>query len=750
MAMAQQSEMKPPSLPTSSGSSDEPSTQTSGTAAQTPGTVAQTPGTAAQTPGTAAQTPGTAAQTPGTAVTPGATPAPVTPSTKRATTPLGSSGSTSQKDTMDKMEASKARLERINLQKRRQRRHKWSRRVGGCCRLILILAMGISVLLFVISSTALVFELAITEDSTWKLQPIPMSFEFEKFAVSSNSETCNEIGRTLFIEGHSIFGVAAGMVRCLAITEPHQSGTHGFDVALFLELGKTETCQQTAKRTRLPSVNAAHYQLSKLIAFEQIANLKSMPSLLTSKARRGAAMRDRYSKLEEAFHTSVNLTTTIRAYEALLSKMTDTERKTLELKFNRFRRNYPISNSFTTYLRVIGSEQLLRDEYSNTVEGNYRHATYSEGDIIETLPWPSGSNHAPLEHDYTDAPVADYLTVVYEPEDDNLDEVISPAVVPKEDNSSMYMNVTVPNPKEDNMSTYGNVTVPGADYSMSTEVNKAMEVLDDPSEELITWLNISTIELKTNHSACRPICDGNPHILIDLFNATDPSLNISAIGPERIDWAFLKPVISFYWDLHGLFRKLYYRRHHIFFQSKRNRRIRKRRDFPYSGNFFTILDKRKQQAIAYSGTARDSLGSTKSLKRSEMAEISLRPVIVFDNEIKLVVAGPGGEITESFEVPRMVQTLLLYLEHAEPLETAVTIPLLFPYSYRYTYHTEGLPWTFLKRFHKHGLGTEKQVRKLGKPGPLSRRDTLSAIEVRNGSFPVFFNRDETFIVVNGV
>ncbi|EYC02734.1 hypothetical protein Y032_0098g3095 [Ancylostoma ceylanicum] len=677
--MAPRSELKPVSQPSSSGSSGEP------TSIQTPAT----PVTSAQAPPAVA--PGSAPAP----MAPGPAPTAVAPS-KRATTPLGSASSQSQKDTADTVEAAKARLERINLRRRRQRRHKWSRRVGGCCRLSLIVILGISVLLFVISSTALVFELAIKEDSTWKLQTIPLSYNFENFAVSSNSETCNEIGRTLYVEGHSIFGVAAGMVRCLAIAEPHQSGIHAFDVALFLEMGINEVCQQTAKHTRLPSVKSSNVSENSTNSEED-------------------------SLEEDTYDYSLE-----GAYEALLSKMSDTERKTLELKFNRFRKNYPISSNYATFLRVIGCEQMLRDEYSNTVDKAYRHATYSEGDIMEAPPWQSLDDHAPSSHDHKD---------VADPESENVDEVAPSGAVP----------VVVPEGKQP---MHSMATVPRTNDNKITGGNNATQLLDDSRTERITWLDIPTLELNTKHSACRSIYGRNPNVLIDLFSTTGPMQNYSVIiEPVPIDWTFLRPVRAFFWNLHGVLQRLYNKRHHIFLRSRRSTGIRRRREFPYSGNFFTILDRRRQQAIAYSGTARTSLGN---VGNCDTAEISLRPLIVFNDEIKLVMAGSGGEITESFEVPRMVQTLLLYLAHSEPVDTALTIPLFFPYSRKYTYHTDGLPWTFLKKWHRPALSADRRVRKLGKPGPLSKRDTISAIEVRNGSIPIFFNRDETFIVINGV
>lgn len=68
-----------------------------------------------------------------------------------------------------------------------------------------------------------------------EVQPLPATFHFKDFAVSSNSESCNEEARTLYIEGHSVYGIAYAMLICLAKHAPHRGGLGGSSVALMAD-----------------------------------------------------------------------------------------------------------------------------------------------------------------------------------------------------------------------------------------------------------------------------------------------------------------------------------------------------------------------------------------------------------------------------------------------------------------------------------------------------------------------------------
>ncbi|RCN48644.1 hypothetical protein ANCCAN_05283 [Ancylostoma caninum] len=85
----------------------------------------------------------------------------------------------------------------------------------------------------------------------WNYLPLSTTFEFKKFAVSSNSESCNEEARSLYIEGHSLYGIAFAMIICLMKHAPHRGGLGGASVAVFVD-AKKGSCMQAQGYPRFP------------------------------------------------------------------------------------------------------------------------------------------------------------------------------------------------------------------------------------------------------------------------------------------------------------------------------------------------------------------------------------------------------------------------------------------------------------------------------------------------------------------
>ncbi|KAK6745761.1 hypothetical protein RB195_012089 [Necator americanus] len=581
-----------------------------------------------------------------------------TPSSSKARTPMERSiiastptPRTPGKDVLDVAEADAMEKERLNVLKQIHRRLKWSRRFGVCCRFMLIFTLVLLFCVFILSSTLLLFISVESgkDQRIWKLHPRPLSYEFQEFAVSSNSETCNELGRSLFIEGHSIFGVAAGIARCLATTEPYKNDINGYNVAIFLNFSyerNSTNCQQSVKRTKTYEISGENTTVTEDFSLEG-------------------------------------------AYRALLEKMNRSEIDVLDLKLSRGLRTYPMSKSFAEYLSIIGSEQVLQEECSNTFDEDFKSATYVEGDIIQALPWP---------------------------------------------NFSSLRNVT------STMST-----------SSSEEINTQENFTTYSIEEDIIWMDIPVIKLATNQSVCRPNISGNTPNVIDLFTGKEGSSLLKSSNIGRVTGSEMSTT-TFYFQAYS--RIWSFLKDHSFKTTKKKMDgIRKKKNPPYSGNFFTVLDKRNQLAIAYSGIpGLSSVSSTSSQQiRIDMDQVTLQPLILFDNEIKLVLAGPGGDMTQSLEIPRIIHTLLYYFAHGTSFIRAITTPTLFPHSYNLIYYNDGVPQSIVNAFGRFEQNVGRYVRKLKKIGPLSMKDTLSGIEVRNASaIPILFNLDGTSIVTNGL
>uniref|UniRef100_A0A1I7WGI2 DUF58 domain-containing protein n=1 Tax=Heterorhabditis bacteriophora TaxID=37862 RepID=A0A1I7WGI2_HETBA len=85
----------------------------------------------------------------------------------------------------------------------------------------------------------------------WTFAPYPLTYHFDEIAITSTSETCNELARTRYLENHSIHGIALTLAFCLFVNEPHRGGLGGASIALYAN-ANTGQCSQTTGYPRFP------------------------------------------------------------------------------------------------------------------------------------------------------------------------------------------------------------------------------------------------------------------------------------------------------------------------------------------------------------------------------------------------------------------------------------------------------------------------------------------------------------------
>ncbi|KAK6744050.1 hypothetical protein RB195_011008 [Necator americanus] len=90
----------------------------------------------------------------------------------------------------------------------------------------------------------------ITDKIKWELEQVPGTGVFEEFAVSSSSETCSELARTMYIEGYRSNIIAATLQFCLNLQQPDRSGDLGQSVAVHYSPEKG--CRYTQGLSTIP------------------------------------------------------------------------------------------------------------------------------------------------------------------------------------------------------------------------------------------------------------------------------------------------------------------------------------------------------------------------------------------------------------------------------------------------------------------------------------------------------------------
>ncbi|KAK5964532.1 hypothetical protein GCK32_018580, partial [Trichostrongylus colubriformis] len=83
-----------------------------------------------------------------------------------------------------------------------------------------------------------------TKFNTWHFERLPVTYGFEEFAVSSNSEFCNEMARLLYNEDYSIEQIAVAMGLCLKLTEGFRDEEAGNGVAISADTNSS-SCEES-------------------------------------------------------------------------------------------------------------------------------------------------------------------------------------------------------------------------------------------------------------------------------------------------------------------------------------------------------------------------------------------------------------------------------------------------------------------------------------------------------------------------
>ncbi|XGW14896.1 hypothetical protein V3C99_000850 [Haemonchus contortus] len=165
-----------------------------------------------------------------------------------------------EKDSRNRMDDLKDNLQ-YRGQMRRKRiesdRKELRRKIRKVARFAMILILGIELLfvgLYLLAIIIISGMINSTIVEPWVFRLEPTSHRFKEFAVSSNSESCNEEARTLYLEDHSTYGIAFAMSLCLMKSAPHRGGLGGASVAVMVDLDKN-LCQQTQGYPRYPPLH---------------------------------------------------------------------------------------------------------------------------------------------------------------------------------------------------------------------------------------------------------------------------------------------------------------------------------------------------------------------------------------------------------------------------------------------------------------------------------------------------------------
>ncbi|RCN48643.1 hypothetical protein ANCCAN_05282, partial [Ancylostoma caninum] len=198
---------------------------------------------------------------------------------------------------------------------------------------------------------------------------------------------------------------------------------------------------------------------------------------------------------------------------------------------------------------------------------------------------------------------------------------------------------------------------------------------------------------------------------------------------------------------------------------------------PYAANFFTLVDVKKNQAIAYTSTIGTSFGSlinsesqpsiilnnlydyTSSIYDSvgTINAFLFQPIIAFDKKIEFAWAGPGGFLQRSLDVPRLITSLVFHFYNDTLLHLATTTPLIFPSPLNFSEYSSGFQWETLNELRSHAasywktLHSEPAKPMAPRETRFSRIDTGAVIEAHGkGYTPFYFNDNEDRIMPSGV
>lgn len=147
---------------------------------------------------------------------------------------------------------------------------------------------------------------------------------------------------------------------------------------------------------------------------------------------------------------------------------------------------------------------------------------------------------------------------------------------------------------------------------------------------------------------------------------------------------------------------------------------------------------------------------------------SFRPMIIIrDKKVEVSYAGPGGFLSRSLDIPRMINSLTLFLHFGTNIREASTTPLIFPFLDDHSDYFEGFTWTAISKLHSAitGFWRAKRagwlmpLRKItGQGTRRSRPDTAAVVQVlyndedANATVmtPFYFNDEEDYVMPSGV
>ncbi|WKY01923.1 hypothetical protein Q1695_015717 [Nippostrongylus brasiliensis] len=225
--------------------------------------------------------------------------------------------------------------ERQRLMKARMERMQQSVKIARSVRSCLYYTLALTSLIFIGEAIYLVWWMGTTtstESSAWVFHPLPYSYGFDHFGISSNSELCNEIARRLYKEDFSTLQIAVGVAMCLTVSEPHQSDARGLGASVFLSNGGNDCSHMSS-----------------------------------------------FTKEDEN-----NVTTSISVLELLYDTLSDDEIRGLKARLQSYK-YFPISRGYAEYLRRLNTEIVLLSKYNSSkhlfTEENF-YAVPVEGDLF--------------------------------------------------------------------------------------------------------------------------------------------------------------------------------------------------------------------------------------------------------------------------------------------------------------------------------------------------------------------------------
>ncbi|KAL6725484.1 hypothetical protein Aduo_007534 [Ancylostoma duodenale] len=560
----------------------------------------------------------------------------------------------------------KRRLAQEQLKEEKRQNRRRIIRMVVCTIFTLEMLIFSGYFIFLLLLSGIIFS---TEVMPWTYSPLSATFEFKKFAASSNSESCNEEARSLYIEGHSLYGIAFAMVICLMKHAPHRGGLGGASVAVFVD-AKKSSCMQTQGYPRFPiEINKA------------------------KEKNKGDADFEMSTVLWPGEHD------TLMAFAQKI-KRNEWQRLIHKLLSDRARK-FAVDADLARHLRIMDTMLNIVLNYDFLFE----HCSHGlqEGDIGE-MPKNFVGDQSWIQETFK------YETLFSE--------------------LGQRFNATVRNAKPKH------------------------------------WISATLLQSSTG-KICLPEPPGTSSII-------EAALEEITKEPEMESVSEAKKTAYLYKRAHGIIGSIIEKaKIHLAVPPSSDLPKKEQRSIPttpYAANFFTLVDVKKNQAIAYTSTIGTSFGSLINSKSQPsiilnnlydsigtMNAFFFLPIIAFDKKIKFAWTGPGGFLQKSLDVPRLITSLVFHFYNETLLHFATTTPLIFPSPLNFSEYSSGFQWETLNELRSHVASYWKTLR--GEPArPMaprgtrySRIDTGAVVEAHGkGYTPFYFNDNEDRIMPSGV